>query len=191
MSKVLFYVISDPKIYEEFKLVAGDLFPSNTFAFLGETFAEKWWSDGWKRDLLPTSRLLLKWVQMNEFSSNVVIPAINKSNPDYRAVVVCGYGRGAYHYAIRHEFCCETLAIHELLVKMRLELQNGKKPDSYFAEHPDEECLRKADKAYFEEGKGQKMTYFRSKSVSGQVDEICTYVAREMKIKIPLREVAA
>lgn len=188
---VRFYVISDAALYEELRSLFPGIFPKQKFAFLGHTFGDAFWPHGWKRNLLPTSRLFLKWVQMNEISSKIVIPALNKKGADYVAVFICGYGREAYHYAVRHRCCAETLPIHEDLVASRLVRQRGRKPDSYFAKKPQEERCINADEAYFEKGKGQTMTYLRSDSLRGQVREICVFVANQIGIEFCEDAIAA
>lgn len=169
----LFLSISSQPLYETLERQIPESFPRHSFEFLGHTFADETpWRKGQKADLLPTSRLLWRWVLMNEFTAKYVAPALAQEGQELKLVFVREFGREAYHYAIRHcrEYPCrETLQFHKGLVRERLLAQHIS-PPIYIAEHPTEERIIQADKEYFNDP-NQELHYLHTDSLDAQFEE--------------------
>ncbi len=149
----LLYVISDLGLYKELEALhrGGTFLPDQAFAFLGSTFGcDVPWDHEDMAALLPTSRLLLRWVRMNEMTERKIIPALRSG--EYRAVFIHEYGREAYHFAIRFGACPQTLGFHTGLVQSRIFEQGGVPPTAYIARRPIDSYLVAADAAYCADG---------------------------------------
>lgn len=171
---VLFLSVSDVALYEKLEPLLRGLFPEKTFAFLGSTFAiNEPWRQGKKYDLEPTSRLLWRWIHMNEFTKKNIVPAYCGGTFD--VVVVHELGREAYHYAIRHADCMETLGFHKKLVSARL-VEQGIRPPIYVTTRPTEPRLIEADREYFDDPE-QRIHYLRTNTLDAQADEVVELVA--------------
>lgn len=157
MPQTLLYAISNIALYRALAASHKDEFPGGSFAFLGSTFGEDAPCSATELPtLLPTSRLLLRWVSMNEMTERKIVPALRSGN--YDAVFVHEYGREAYHFAVRYGYCPQTLGFHEGLVKSRILSQGGMAPTSYLSRPPLEEHLKAADAEYFK-SQAQRITY--------------------------------
>lgn len=174
----LFFSISDLELYKKLESLSQEHFPDQTFAFLGSTFADaREWRPGQKGDLLPTSRLMWRWVFMNERTERDYVPAINCG--EFTVVFVHELGREAYHYAVRHRFCPQTLRFHKSLVGQRLVAQGGKPPDAYIATRPTDARLIQADGEYFSDP-NQRIHYLETDSLDDQFDETIAFLKAEV-----------
>ncbi len=178
VADALFFSISDLELYKKLESLSQEYFPDQTFAFLGSTFEDAAdWRPGQKGGLLPTSRLLWRWVHMNERTERIYIPAIKSGKFD--AVFVHELGREARMYAIRHRDCPQTLRFHKSLVEQRLVSQGGKPPDAYIAVRPTNPRIVKADMEYFADPK-QRIHYLETHSVTEQLEEMIAFLVNEI-----------
>ncbi len=176
----LFFSVSDRTLYEKLESLLPGRFPGRTFAFLGDTFSDVApWRPGDKGGLLPTSRLLWRWVLMNEFTVRKVAPALS----EHDFVFVREFGREAYLYAIRHRDCYETLEFHKALVAERL-IEQQINPPEYLASPPEDARLRHADKVYFEDPK-QKLTYLAGETCDQKYLEVLRLVQQRLRERVP------
>ena len=173
-SRAAFFCVSEKKLHEKLKSQLPGLFPGRTFAFLEDTFDIEQWRPGTKRDLDPTSRLLWKWIPMNQKA-----PEVAQALEEYDCVIVFEFGRDAYHYAIRHQDCTETLHFHEALVKMRI-IEQDIYPPEYLLLKPTEPRFQRADDEYFENQK-QKRHYLLSKDLDSQADEAIAIIRQRIQ----------
>lgn len=178
IKNALFFSVSDLVLYEKLKSLSQDCFPDQTFAFLGSTYADDMpWRPGQKADFLPTSRLLYRWVLMNERTERTYIPAITSGA--YDAVFVHELGREAYHYALRHCDCEQALHFHKALVELRLIQQGGSPPTAYLASRPTNPRLIEADERYFADP-NQRIHYLDAPTVDEQLHEVLPFLANEL-----------
>ena len=183
----LLYSISDLTLYKELE----SLYRPDTgqaFAFLGSTFSDdRRWGLEETAAMLPTSRLLIRWVAMNEKTEREIIPALNSGK--YRAVFINGFGREAYHFAIRFRSCPQTLGFHKGLVGSRILQQGGIAPTAYIARPPLEPHLIAADADYFSDP-GQRMRYIGGTGLRGQVEETTDFLENDIPAQLQLRAAA-
>ena len=174
---VLFFSVSDRALYEKLEALISGLFPEQIFAFLGDTFADfSQWRRGRKAELLPTSRLLWRWILMNEFTARAIMPALvedEKTGKKLKILFVREFGREAYHYAILHRDCLQTLQFHKGLVQSRLMGQEIDPPE-YITRRPNDERFVRADREYFTDDPAQKVHYLAGETLDLQFLEVQT-----------------
>jgi len=174
----LLYSISDLPLYKELESLHRIHFPDQAFAFLGSTF-----ESGVSRDhedmaaLLPTSRLLLRWVNMNEMTERKIIPALKRGA--YSALFIHEYGREAYHAAIRFGACPQTLGFHKGLVRSRILEQGGVAPTAYIARKPLEPYLAAADAAYCDDGT-QRIHHLTAMTLEEELTETVSFLKADI-----------
>jgi hypothetical protein len=169
MRQARFFSVSNADLYNHLERELPRRFSEKKFRFLGSTFADNApWKPGQKSDLLPTSRLLWRWALMNERTVRVYKPALECGA--YDAIFVHEFGREAYHYAIRHQDCDETLEFHKGLVQDRL-VQQKINPPEYLATRPEDPRFIRADEAYFADPK-QKLHYLSGRDSAEQCREV-------------------
>lgn len=172
-NRAAFFSISDRQLHEKLKSLLPGLFPARTFAFLDDTFDVEPWRPGGKRDLDPTSRLLWKWIPMNQKA-----PEIAQALSENDCVLVFEFGRDAYHYAIRHQDCSETLHFHEALVEMRI-IEQDIYPPEYLLLKPGDPRLQRADDEYFKNRK-QTRHYLTAPDIDTQLDEAVAIIRQRI-----------
>lgn len=129
---VLFFSVSGQRytwrteLYEKLRLLLPETFPDQTFAFLGNPFPKLSFPLLWdeeEKKLDPTSRLFLRWSEMNEFCSKKLVPAIKK----HQIVVSDGFGINALLHATACSTCVDqnrgAFEFHDEMVASRLRKQ--------------------------------------------------------------------
>ncbi len=174
-----FFSVSEKKIYEKLKSQLPGLFPKRTFAFLGSTFDVEPWRPGEKQDLRPTSRLLWKWIPLEEKA-----PEVAEALEKFDCVIVHEFGREAYHYAIRHRDCAETLVFHKGLVQSRVIEKIY--PPEYLLRRPADPRFERADNEYFDDP-NQSRHYLLSNELDGQVDEAIAIIRQRLCMRETVR----
>lgn len=188
----LFLSITNREIFEECESRLPRLFPELQFVFL-RTFDgwTKWRPPNRKGKLLPTSRLLLGWISMNETTSREIKHYFRKEKKTQKrpvVLVINGYGRDVYHYAIKYVFCSETLEFHKVLVRVRL-IQQGVSPPLYLLVRPTGARFIEADMRYFAD-KRQRKHYFAANAREGRLAEVISIVRKRVKPAESFREAA-
>jgi len=114
------------ELYEKLRLLLPEMFPDQTFAFLGDPFPKLSFPLLWdeeERSLDPTSRLLLRWAEMNEFCSKKLVPALERGE----IAVSDGFGINALLHATACSTCFKqnqgAFDFHNEMVGSRLRKQ--------------------------------------------------------------------
>ncbi len=185
----LFYSVESLELFKKLSTWLPEQHPALKFAFLDDTFSD-WsrWRPGQKGNMLPTSRLLWRWVLMNEKTERDVKPALE--NPANDVVLVCKFGREAYHYAIKYMDCEQVLHFHKGLVESRV-IGQGVPPPVYIVKKPTDERMVRADLDYFGKDPKQKIRYLHANSIADQCKEVHHIMLVKLKMLATHKKLAA